>query len=37
MSLNGSLEELYENPTEEKDNDEEYTEKEDEENAGKTD
>ena len=34
MSLNGSLEELYENPTEEKDNDEDYTEKEDEEDAG---
>lgn len=34
MSLNGSLEELYENPTEEKDNDEDFTEKEGEEDAG---
>ena len=35
MSLNGSLEELYENPTEEKDNDEDEG-KEDKEDAGKT-
>lgn len=36
MSLNGSLEELYENPTEEKDNDEDEGKEDEEEDAGKT-